>query len=276
MRNFLASAALATGLLACGVGGEGLEDRTDEPGVLATVTGSIRDPKGLAARGQLHAAVVWRDAQGDKGNGYFVATDDVALSPVALGAFRLDITRPPPEEIVTDLVNYTALDWGSSVIPIHYAQAQIVIYDDRNGNGTLDFVAPGASEAVDDIVGLANLAHLFWFEGPIPDALVFPEEMGRPQPGFNWMLDVPLFTSASYLGFFPHLKPGQEGIYNYNGAENLPAAGPFGWHPVDTPIAIEFTDDPYFDLLMCPDLTACPANELFEYPLPPAPPPLSP
>lgn len=264
MRNFLALAALATGLVACGVGGEGLEDRTNEPGVLATVTGSIRDPKGLAARGQLRAAVLWQNAQGGPGS-YYRTTDDVALSPVALGTFRLDITQPPPEEVVAQNVMHYTLppEEVRLITPMRYAQAQLVIYDDRNGNGALDFVDPEASEAIDDIVGVANLAHLFWFEGPIPDILTFPENMGRPRPGFNWAFDIPLIAPASYLGAYTRATPASTNDdVTDNGTENLPPAGPFGWHDVDTPIAVEFTDDPFFDLLMCNDFLFCPAHRI--------------
>jgi hypothetical protein len=57
-----------------------------------------------------------------------------------------------------------------------YAQGRLVAFDDRNGNGALDLIAPGTSELVDQIVWLDTDHMLSWREGEAVD--------GAPPPGF--------------------------------------------------------------------------------------------
>lgn len=250
MRKVLVLAALTAGLGACG----GVDPEADELSTLVRLQGVVNNPEQIEVRGDLRLAVVWfnRDPSGEVATEgafrLFVASEDLPLSPSFPSGFTLSLRSPPPPGAINehfgvptgDDAGQADVDPALRFVPVRNARGLIVVYHDRNGNGALDLVDEGATEFVDDVVGLAKRAQLVWLEGPLPEAINVPKQQGEPSPGFNIIAatddvlrgDVYASGSSYQLGI---------------------AAQPeaFDWRSAEEPIEADLGADFVFDVVMC-------------------------
>jgi hypothetical protein len=259
MRKLLTWAALAAGLAACGsdgaLGGSGIDDRTDEPSPLDQVRGTVTNPRSLPADGDLRLALVWYPGktvlEGELGKPFgpslFYVSEDVPITTSFPTNFTLSLTSPPPSEAVVSDVSVPpdgaqgqGPEWPT--VAANNANAVLVLYDDRNGNGRLDLVdidIEGLGEFVDDVVGMAKSTQITWFEGPLPGTLTYPASTGQPSAGFNLA-----FSADDVIQIGPDANA--TGSTSFFGLTM-----PFAWQPSDAPVTIELSDDPVLDLVMC-------------------------
>ncbi|MBI5545190.1 MAG: hypothetical protein HY901_14975, partial [Deltaproteobacteria bacterium] len=181
MRAIL-SAALALGLAACG---DGAPAENYKP-PLATLRGEISLNGAAQPTGQVHVALAWYAESTDEAGVHPIkVTQDLPITPTFPARFQLEITELPPAE---------AMRSDGEAEGNRYAKASVLVYEDVNGNGRLDFT-PGSSSSgvVDRLLGFPGEDHgedsstyaLAYWEGPAPE----PSPGGMPadeiQPGFN-------------------------------------------------------------------------------------------
>lgn len=258
MRKTFTLAALTTlavGLGACG----GVDDRTDDVSTLAQLQGVVSDPNNVGVRNELRLALVWfndydpslfdGETIDDSFFDLFVASDELTISPSFPAGFTLNLTAPPPPEVIGELLRVPGINnEGDEYLPplvnVRNAQGVIVVYHDRNGNGRFDIVAPDATEFLDDVVGMAPRALVTWLEGDLPAELTPPGTQGQPKAGYNVILSPNDLVRAEVYGPFS---------YRLDYGVNL-LAGPFDWRSPDEPLNVEISDAPALDTIMCPTM----------------------
>jgi hypothetical protein len=152
--------------IGCGsAAGPGYGPLLDKPATItANLTSSMASPAGPVA---LRAALVW------KYDGIMKAVgQDIAVKVDALPShFTLDITHAPPPEAISSL-NPPGINIYSDYIvnADHTRQATgvIMLYEDRNGNGQLDFIHDTDTTSPDRVVGVANDTLVEYLEGELP------------------------------------------------------------------------------------------------------------
>lgn len=138
----------------------------DQPGQLASVTGTISNPEAinLTAGVPLRVAILWGNgkdqplADGGRSRGYATA-QDVAVTTSFPASFTLKLTDTelPPE--------VTPLAPG-----LRSTAGMVVAYEDTNGDGKLDLVGEGDDPATqgDRVLGVSPSV-AFYLEGVFPD-----------------------------------------------------------------------------------------------------------
>lgn len=200
-----------------------------EPGpALWSVRGSVVDADAGATGGDLRVAFLWTrwmPAAGEGGEGEpFVASiaEDVPIEAVFPSSFTIDIRRPPPAGAILD----GAL-LEDELAGVHIALGVVVVYEDGDGDRSLDLMPPDATEFVDTIWGTTSES---FEEGPGVWALIYLEE---PDP-----LEIEGIVLQPGL----NLLGAEEG----EGGELETAILPGG-----TPVTITLRDDPMLRVLAC-------------------------
>jgi hypothetical protein len=120
---------------------------------LATLNGQITNAQGLTTTQSVRAALVWRTVTA-QANGSFLLAQDVAVSASFPSSFTLAISALPPSSALVPR-------GGSSV-----AQGVLLVYEDGNGNGTLDLPARTDQAWPDAILGAQESLTITYVEGP--------------------------------------------------------------------------------------------------------------
>ncbi|WP_394838563.1 hypothetical protein LVJ94_16830 [Pendulispora rubella] len=209
---------------ACG----SVSDDTDDPSVLATLHGTIRNPESIArGPGELRVAVVWSVFPKPQGGGGVNAPElhvsqDVAVNPAFPTGFTLDLRVPPPREAVQPIEKTPGLK---------IAYGTLVAYEDVNGNGRLDLVDPTAVTFVDRIVALNQETILAFLEGTLPDPPQRGTDGSTPRLGFNFLsVDLCLFGT---------------------GGSGPCTESKVLWKPIEAEISLALSNAPRFSQLMC-------------------------
>lgn len=250
MRTYLALAALSAAITACGdggLGGGGLDTDVDRPSTLAVVRGSVTNAAGVGLEGKPRVAVLWHKFgfntfEGAARSDYKTIGQDVELTPGFPAGFTINLTEPPPLEATLsrdEMIEYMDHFFGDR-FPSRWAIGTLVVYDDRDGNGRLDLVAPEADAFVDAVVGVLSSRAIFWIEEPWPDQPFFASE-GEWRPGFTWLdgADLGLTEQTIYPSFPLALN-----------------AGHMAWRPIEEPVGVELAGDELLDQIMCEPLPA--------------------
>jgi hypothetical protein len=160
------AALLAAGGVACG----DLGDPDASPAVLASFRGALTDMDGVEVEGELRVALIWRHNEADgwlpAGTQPYHIAEDVPVTTELPARFTLELTTPPP---VAALRAVTA-DSGDTDFPpgSSYAVGALVVYDDRDGDGTLDLLDAGATEEIDRVVGARGDLEVWYVLGGVP------------------------------------------------------------------------------------------------------------
>lgn len=168
----------------------------DTPFPTKSYTAEVSNSAGVTVSPSLRVAVVWGNVA-KNGNTYQVS-QDVPLGLTGVGSFTLDLVQPPPAALLmtTNQVNEERPNDGTL-----FGLGSPVIYEDKNGNGKLDMVAPGTSQPVDAIVGAdARLLIMYIDATTVPAWLASPASNddfeGQLTVGFN-LVHIPEFCFAS-------------------------------------------------------------------------------
>lgn len=121
-----------------------------DPPALASMRGRI-EGMANADRDRVRVALVWLPVSPGEGK---VQVSQNAKSRPGLVDFEIDISEEPPAKVIEGT--------GS----MRYGQAEVVLYEDRNGNSDLDIV--GGSMSPDRVIGRANGVRLWWLGAGSP------------------------------------------------------------------------------------------------------------
>lgn len=122
---------------------------------------------------EVRVALVWRKRDPD-GNILRVA-QELAVRADFPVRFRLDIDTLPP----SDAINIGTNADGSMDPTFHYATGSLIIYEDVNGNGTLDLLPTDAVGTIDRVLGIPEHLSVFYVESSLP------RPSAGAQKGFN-------------------------------------------------------------------------------------------
>lgn len=154
------------------VGGEGAATSDYNPPFppLGTITGAVEMGTAPPPTGDVHMALVWSghtSGNAKIGQDIRIQTEvDGIASPVK---FRLDITSPPPSESLEQQQVPRLPNRGSGIDEARMAAGQLVVYEDGNGNGKLDFIPDGASSSPDRLLGVDEAHDIRYLEGTQDD-----------------------------------------------------------------------------------------------------------
>ena len=164
----------------------------------------------------LRVAFVWQRHLED--DGVAVISQDVPVTPDFPARFTLEVYDPPPESAMHEAEeleeDFEGMDFRAAV-------AQILVYDDLNGNGRLDILSHDAEDYIDYVVGYAEDYMVVYIEG-------------NPPP---YELDGVVFVRGLNLIHFDYDSDGWSPE-----VEQL---------PLDTELHIDVGDDPDLQYLMC-------------------------
>jgi hypothetical protein len=236
-------------LSGCGVGAAG--PTYDAP--LAkplNVTADIAASSVDTGPANLRGALVW-----DRSKSH-IPTQDVAIKPHAVPSkFAITITHVPPQEAITPLIppgqpkdSLPGILDGSRT---RSATAHLVIYDDVNGNGQLDFNQPG-TPSPDRVLGIARDI-VVYFEGEVPifdpnhhnDGVIVAEPFVPKALGFF------LYHSTGYdlLPPAPGCDPNDH--TTSKGCEQH-TPGMVSWESIESDIVVNLTGDPSNNWILNP------------------------
>jgi len=108
---------------------------------------------------EVRVALVWRKKD-PEGNILRVAQELGVRADFPV-RFRLDIGTLPP----ADAMNVGMNADGSA---FHYATGSLIIYEDVNGNGTLDLLPTDAVGTIDRVLGIPEHLSVFYVESSVP------------------------------------------------------------------------------------------------------------
>jgi hypothetical protein len=146
----------------------------------------------------VQVALAWyRRVGGEASSGHAGAhavmeSQAVSVSSAFPVSFQLDITELPPADAVEKFTAEEVAQWGLSPDNA-YAMGVVLVYDDLNGNGKLDFTPAAAPDLIDKILGhpgdkkgqKTSTYEVFYWEGPAPTPQVWEGDLVGVQPGFN-------------------------------------------------------------------------------------------
>jgi len=293
----LTSFALLSALVAgCG----SLADNTDQHEPLAVLQGELANPDALATSSSVRVAVVWNC--GDFDGDMYRVSQEVEVQPVFPSRFRLELTEPPPadcmvnpfaeeEDLPGDTPEVPGSGGGSGdpdvppsapttpqdttgSVPSNFriGIGTIAAYEDLNGNGKLDLVAPDAAEYIDAVLGANESLMLVYLEGSLPQGWDELEDGNGnlPSLGYNLLnFNEPIATpdSGDVAVWCGYSTGGGTDVGTGGGTttdEPVPmpegspedsdyAAPVMEWMDAGTFFVLTMTSDPQFASMMCRD-----------------------
>ncbi len=237
--------------------GSGLSGSSDKPSVLATIQGTVVGSQSASGPSDLAVAFDW--GRPVKGAIELTATS-TPLSPMFPAAFSLDLTELPPEAQMVDLAAFACQGNAPCDSPnpaptgVHVALGVVVVYEDSNHNGQLDFVAPGAPAYVDEAVGTSRPYEIIYLDKPVP-------------PEYSTVLSVGDDGSTPQVGYNLLAEHENDCIASGDGGSGYCHASLF-WRPISTPITLQMVsgspqDQANANAFMCtsyPDTTVSVAD----------------
>ena len=175
-------ALLASGILLCSCGKPLVTGTTLDTPVFS-ISGDIRP---APAGAQVKIGVLWVDPTQEPGSTNFVSGSELVDDQIgADGHYALDFYGPPPEAAIhwlksaDDSASVFALAWG-----------EIVLYEDRDGDGTFEVgaVSDGSPMQSSDLYRGMALTHIvFYVEQPLAaEHITIPELAGIVvRPGYG-------------------------------------------------------------------------------------------
>ena len=120
----------------------------------------------------LRVAFIWQRHLED--DGVAVISQDVPVNPEFPARFTLEVYDPPPGTAMHDAEE---LEEDFEGLDFRIAVAQVLVYDDLNGNGRLDILPHDAEDYIDYVVGYAEDYMVVYVEGDPPafelDGVIF-------------------------------------------------------------------------------------------------------
>jgi hypothetical protein len=129
---------------------------------------------------EVRVALAWK-RRDPEGNLLRVA-QELAVRAEFPARFQLDVTSLPPEEAM----NLRKLPDGSGDPAFRYSTGTLLVYQDGNGNGTLDLLPIDAQSTIDRVLGAPARLSVFYLERTPP-----AEGGSGALPGFNLRLEAP-------------------------------------------------------------------------------------
>ena len=222
----------ALGLVLSAAGCGSLSGDTGSPSPLTNIHGTIMSDSGSPPPASLATAIVWFGMSAD--GSFQESADSVPVTGTFPATFEIALTAIPPASAMFDFRTV----FGSPEVAatgVQVALGFVVAYDDRNGNGRLDIVDPGASEYIDKIEGVADRL-IFYLDQPVPTSLVTSPQFtalgidgSTPQKGYNLFLPESNYCFADAdAGSVGSVREGQ-----YMGADGHPRLTLAGKGPRD-------------------------------------------
>ncbi len=216
----------ALGLALAGAGCGSLSGDTGSPSALTNIHGTITSDSASMVPTSLATAIVWFGISAD--HTFHESADSVPVSGGFPASFAIALTALPPASAMIDFSTvFAAPDAGAT--GVHVALGFVVAYDDRNGNGRLDIVDPGASQYVDEVEGIADRI-IVYVDQSVPDSLATSPQFialgidgSRPQKGYNLM-----FPDSNYCFAEADADAGSAGA----------CVRGYVWEPMDTPVSL--------------------------------------
>jgi hypothetical protein len=220
----------ALGLVLSAAGCGSLSGDTGSPSPLTNIHGTVMSDSGSPPPASLATAIVWFGMSAD--GSFQESADSVPVTGAFPATFEIALTAIPP---ASAMIDFRAV-FGSPEVPatgVQVALGFVVAYDDRNGNGRLDIVDPGASEYIDKIEGVADRL-IFYLDQSVPTSLVTSPQFtalgidgSTPQKGYNLVLPVSNYCFADADG----------------GSVGACVRGNV-WEPMDTPVSLSLGKAP--------------------------------
>jgi hypothetical protein len=202
---------------------------------LLTIHGRITT-SAIETTPQVRVALVWLSVQ--PGQGAFQYAQDVGVQSQFPAGFLIDVTTLPPDATIDKFFpeqRQSVMQQGMDP-DMQWAQGALLVYEDGNGNGTLD-VAPPGQVSPDRVVGTAQGVTV-WFlaQGrPAPERFRGRFPIG---PGFTITRDPTLHDPA----------PGDCSTQDDMGIYDWPCTQDYNTDgadiPTDQPIDIALSGDP--------------------------------
>ena len=115
----------------------------------------------------LRIALVWFPIS--HGPGKVQYSQPVRHQELGLGSFELGISQEPPGRVIeeVDIKQDSPARGLANAEMMRYAQAEIVLYEDRNNNKALDVLDPGINQ-IDRVIGRAQGVRVWWLSDGSP------------------------------------------------------------------------------------------------------------
>jgi hypothetical protein len=193
----------------------------------ATLHGRITSATAAITSPDVRVALVWERLSPLPGTSVLKVAQELGVRAQFPVDFQIDVAQLPPEDAMNQVPPDKAAQAGIDP-SMRFALGTILVYEDTNGNGTLDLV-PLGSEPTDHVLGVPEDVAVFYIEGPPPPSSAF---MGFSlQRGFN-LLRQPVLTLPT-------------------GCEQPTETGSFSLLPLSTTIEIELTNQPELARFLC-------------------------
>jgi hypothetical protein len=165
LRSTLIAALASCLALACGT----LSSSDDQPAVnFGSVRGQVNNAAGVPITSGVRAAIMWFGG-GDK----HYRAQSVPLGPNFPESLEVKVNELPP---------------AGAIWPQGFASGNIVVYEDRNGDGKLDMVTPGEPAYRDLVIGVVDGARVVFLESASVEAPFEATDGSQPGPGFSLLV----------------------------------------------------------------------------------------
>lgn len=152
---------------------------------LVTLHGTITSSS-VPTHGTVHVALVWR--RPPTAGSALVAVQELAVRAEFPATFHLDVRQLPPVDAMIP-IDRSDVALG----PTAYAIGTLLVYEDTNGNGTLDPIPAAAAASVDRVLGSPDRLTLLYLEGgglpKNPSAPRTDEDSVEHTAGFNLIFE---------------------------------------------------------------------------------------
>ncbi len=210
---------------------------------LAKITGALKLSSDVTVpAGSLRIELAWFAAGDSQAR---IIGQDIPITPVFPAAFELPLSGPPPANALWTAANFpedagvqwTVWDTVAPTADQSFAVAQMVAYEDLNGNGSLDLVGVDATSAPDRIVA-GNLGFVLYATSGYGSDAFAPS--GTAKDGYGFLVPSVTATNAAYMQ----------------------------WNPLSTPVSLVQTP-PEWNLLMCTNVSPLLEANVFDINLAP-------
>jgi hypothetical protein len=151
---------------------------------LGTLNGTVTSNTSVATPAEVRVALVWSTFPTGGASFSLQMAQDVTVRAEFPAQFRLDLETLPPDAAMITPDPAKAAEAGASP-GSRVALGALVVYDDVDGDGRLELIAPGASTSSDRVLGVAEDFMVLYFEGQEDDHPWVFEPSLRINRGYN-------------------------------------------------------------------------------------------
>jgi len=166
-------AATCVALTGCGTGAANPEYNPPYAVLHGAITGTT-----VPTPAEVRVALVWA-RQNPDGIGELAVAQELGVRADFPVQFQLEVSQLPPEAAMNPAPEEDFPD-----ADFRYALGSIVVYEDLNGNGTLDLISLDATTTIDRVLGVPTHDFVFYLEGTPPPPLSSTTETGTQEISF--------------------------------------------------------------------------------------------